>query len=269
MLIFNERTLRALSAAILILGISIAYAIYTSTPTKQKLVVKQSTSTYPDNYGTGNVNNATNTPVIPFSANSFTSIVGNQIFSAFTKVDNSANPIDDSVAQKVSDVLSKALEEQPLASFKEYKIKDISVNDSPTTSDLSYFVQKIIVITDKYRKQFESLSQSDPGQVNSPDEAVLVLIAKSSPIYQNLAKELATLSVPINIQEGFLDLLNSYSLSASGLSEVKYYSTDPLRASEGLRLHSQASILEQIAISEIRDALKSSGIIFTFTPLSS
>jgi hypothetical protein len=272
MFVFNNTTSKAISAAVLILGASIGYSIYTSGQNPPNLNVTTSqpdSSQTADNPIPSDLSGLLPTTTTDFIPDSLTGLVGQEVFSAFTKMDSNGTAIDNNTVDTVSKAFSDAMENNPLGTFTEYSNQDTNINTSPTAKDLQNFVDKINSIVDKYRIIFSSLANSGQDPSATPEDATFSLIAKSGAVYKNLASDLSLISVPEQTQEGFIDLLNSYSLSATALSEVKYYSKDPVRAGAGLKLHQQAAVLEIIAISELKKSLSPNGILFTLTPLSS
>lgn len=274
MFVFNSTTSKAISAAVLILGASIGYSIYTSGQNSSNLSVlntKQpdTNQQLAENSIPGDIGGLLPTTTPNFIPNSLTGLVGQEIFSTFTKIDNAGSNIDDNTVDVVSKAFSDAIEGDPLVNFKEYNDTNIKINTSPTSADLNNFVNSINNTIDRYRNKFSVLSNSDKPLSATDESFVFSLFAKSADIYKNLASDLSLIPVPIQEKTGFIDLLNSYSLSASGLSETKYYTSDPVRAGAGLKLHQQASVLEIISITELKKSLGANGILFTLTPLSS
>ncbi len=278
MFVFNNRISKATAAAILILGISIGYSIYTRGGKTAKL---DTASLQTGDQSTGEINQSTQIPnnlgeLLPTSTPNFipdtlTSYVGQEIFSAYTKIKRTNGQINDQAVDQVSKAFSDAIENAPfVADFKEYTAADLAINRSPGKADWQNFASQITATVALYKAKFSNLLFNQPPSSAQAQSFFFEQLVKSGAIYKSLAADLSKISVPENALDGFIRLLNSYSLSAAGLSELKYYSSDPVRAGAGWRIHSQsAAQLELIAIDELRNALKANGIIFALTPLSS
>lgn len=270
MFVFNNRTSTALSLAVLILGASIGYSIYKSGDDNSKLVALEqrgttgSTSNTPSDFGQFL---STTTP--NFIPDTLTSLVGQEIFSTFVKTKNQGGTIGNNTVDAVSNAFSSAIENAPFVDFRETTVSGLNLIQRATPQDFQNFSNKLKSVINKYKSLFTVLSENTPTETETEESFVFNQLYRSSSIYKDMASELLYIGVPASAGEGFKDLINSYELSASGLAEVKNYAKDPIRAGAGIKIHQQGAILEMIAIQELKDAFKASGIIFSMAPLSS
>lgn len=272
MYILNNLTSRAISTAVVILGISIGYAIYKSDKGPEPLAIKTDRPTLAEAgidilEGTPWATTATTSP--NFLPGTVTSLLGQEVFSAFVKIKNAGGEINDTYVDQVSKAFSDAIEHTPFAELKEYTKSDLSIRYGATKADWQNFYNSLKLVTSKFANTFSVMKKRNSSIQNPTEKDLFNQILESSSLYKKLASDLALINVPEKATEGFLDLINSYSLSASGLAEAKYYSSDPIRTGAGIKLHEQAATLELIAIEELKVALKSSDIIFSLTPMSS
>ncbi len=270
MFVFNNRTSTALSLAVLILGASIGYSIYKSGNSSARLIALEQAGQLGS---TSNKNSGfeqfLSTSTANFIPDTLTGLVGQEIFSTFVKTKTQGGTIGNDTVDAVSNAFSGALENVPFVDFRETTISDLNLIQGAKTQDFQNFSNKLKVVLDKYRSQFSLMTENTPSQGETEESFVFNQLYRSSSIYKSLASELLYIPTPSSAGEGLKDLINSYELSASGLVEVKNYAKDPIRAGAGIKIHEQAAILEMIAIQELKDAFKASGIIFSMTPLSS
>lgn len=270
MFVFNNRTSTALSLAVLILGASIGYSIYKSGSSNSRLIALERAGKLGSNSNeSGGFEQFLSTTTINFVPDTLTSLVGQEAFSTFVKTKTQGGTIGNDTVDAVSNAFSNALENVPFVDFRETTVSDLNLIQSAKSQDFQNFSNKLKSVLDKYRSQFYSLTETSPTQDETEESFIFNQLYRSSSIYKGLASELLYIPAPNSAGEGLKDLINSYELSASGLAEVKNYTKDPIRAGAGIKIHEQAAILEIIAIQELKDAFKASGIIFSMTPLSS
>ncbi len=81
-------------------------------------------------------------------------------------------------------------------------------------------------------------------------------------LYEKIVNDLLTLSVPANLVDLHLAILNNYSGSAFGLKMFGQLDNDPVAAIGGLNSYSKNVTVEETMVSNMAKYLRDSGIIF-------
>lgn len=150
------------------------------------------------------------------------------------------------------------------AARAQYSIRNIKVVNSGDTATIRNYANSFGSIRERYKKAYEnnqvSVNQDGP---NLEDPNFLKDLSRVSNLYKNMASELSKIPVPQVLAEIHVSLLNTYSLSATGLYEISTISKDPLIAMTGIARHTEATQKETEYVEEIAKFLEQKGITFT------
>lgn len=192
-----------------------------------------------------------------------TDLVGQSVFSKFVQAQKAGVTIDDATVDTISDQILNDISQNNKIKPKVFSASDLHTISNPTRSDWQTLADSLTDIRNKYENEFGSILDPSGGNglTGASDPRMPIVLSQSGEVYQKLATDLSKLSVPAAAAKPFLDLLNSYAQSAAGLSEFKYFSSDPLRALVGIKAHQDGRQNEALALQSLQSIFLANGII--------
>ncbi len=202
--------------------------------------------------------NASSTSLIDTN---LTTILSKQVFSNFMVLNQSGNLNSQTISDLTDQLSSQIIEKVPTA--KVYTIADLNIIKNPTEEDIKKYGNEFFIIRNNTQNAFirdisspgsPLLDKSDTGSMNT-----YILAGK---LYEKIVNDLLTLSVPANLVDLHLAILNNYSGSAFGLKMFGQLDNDPVAAIGGLNSYSKNVTVEETMVSNMAKYLRDSGIIF-------
>ena len=192
---------------------------------------------------------ASNTPLSP------TETISRYLFSDYISLKSRGPVTKESLNSLAEGYASYILKngESPRVSKSQITI----IADSDTS--LRAYNQKIIALSDKYEVLLNSLgNQEELGDVLDPD--FKILMTSISRLYDDAAKELLALSVPVSLASNHLNLINNYFSSANATRIIADVGKNPVEAYAALNTQAGNTNKEAALLSNIRLTLLNKGL---------
>ncbi len=262
--LLSSKISTSLSIAILILGWTIGYSIWSSGgENEQQLALVENTVSATDERPSFLTETNINPVQENFVPSKLTDLVGQNIFSNIVQAKGAGAVIDDSSVDVISDQIFDNLYDNNKIIPKNFSANNLRIIGAPTATDWQTFSAAVSLTRAQYDKEFAAILDSSQGNVFSgaEDPKLTNALVQSGLIYQKMATDLSKISVPGPAISVFLKLLNAYSQSAAGLGEFKYFQTDPIRALPGLKTYQDARQVAEVAVQELQSLFLANGII--------
>lgn len=142
---------------------------------------------------------------------------------------------------------------------KVFTEKDLIINEITDSNTVRIYANSL----SKIRNTYFALNRSDQFVFNGfEDESFMNKILQTSKHYNNMVREISSLSVPRGLIPSHLALLNNYADSEQALKLFSGIETDPARSLQGINTYLQLQNQEQVILKNIAEYLRQNGIIF-------
>lgn len=217
---------------------------------------------FKDWQGTLNSQAATSSSQSPSysQASNKTENLSKQLFSDYLTLKSSGQASDSEAIKQTAERIA-----QGVGSIKidtAYTQKNIIINAGASSDDSRVYANTIGKIRQSYRDQFAKNASGD-SYISPSDKNFQTNISFAASLYAAQAKELIKVSVPSDLADIHLRLINSYAGSGAGLEKMSLLENDPLMSAVGIKQFDSESKNEAVILEELRIKLLSNGIVFT------
>jgi len=183
-----------------------------------------------------------------------------QLFSDYLGLKDSGQANNTEAVKQTADRIAQGV--SAINVKTSYAKKDLKINTAANDADLALYANKLGEIRQKYRDRFVEKASSDI-YISPSDANFQTNISLAASLFASEAKELLALSVPSELADLHVRLVNSYAGSGVGLEKMKLLENDPLMSAVGIKQFDSESQNELVVLEELRTKLSASGIVFT------
>jgi len=183
-----------------------------------------------------------------------------QLFSDYLGLKSSGQAGNSEVIKQTADRIAKEADSMKIGTS--YTQKDININRSASSGDAKEYANTVGKIRQSYRDQFAN-NNSAESYTSPSDKNFLKDMSFAGSLYIAQVKDLLKVSVPSDLADIHLKLINSYEAIGAGLEKMNSIQADPLLSVMGLKQFDTESKKEEIILEELRKKLFASGIVFT------
>lgn len=183
-----------------------------------------------------------------------------QLFSDYLGLKSSGQADNSEAVQQVVDRIAREVDS--LNTETSYTKKDLVINTSANSEDIREYANAFGRIRQSYRDEFSKRAAND-SYFSPADKNFQTNMFFASSLYAAKAEQLLKLSVPSELADIHLRLINSYAGSGVGLEKMSLLQNDPLMSAVGVKQFSAESQKEELLLEELRRELSASGIVFT------
>lgn len=230
---------------------------FTNTETRNSnLTVDQNkiiNNTYTDN--------STTTPATVTMLNiNQTDFVSNQLLSSLISLKENGNYTPETTQY----VINNLTDQINVAPTIQFTTADITIIPIPTLNDTKNYANKFWSIRAKYQNLYTQNANLNKNSItDSSSPAYIQVMIYAGNLYVQMADELKNLSVPKELADLHLKLLNNYEMEGSSLKQLNNIDIDPVLAITGLNTYSKYSDYEDTMLQILANYFSASGIIFS------
>ncbi len=191
-------------------------------------------STSSDVTGTGNVSD----------------LVAKSLYTGVESLSQSGDTSADSQQSLVSGIAAAAAKN---FTYKIYTAENLKLLSLPTKENVKFFASAVASIQNNI---LAGMAKESSGSGN-------VKLENIAKIYNNAAKSVYDLPVPVDIANTTLGIVNNYSIAASVYNTLANADQDPVKAATALGYLQQANQYQTDYVNTLARYFKYSGIIFT------
>lgn len=172
--------------------------------------------------------------------------------------------------ESLSALVDKAVAKIEGSTVKTYTAADIRTIPDTDTAGVKNYLNALVTIKEKYKTLYSQNPIITSGNsIDFDNTASTQSIRKTGDLYAAITLELKNLLVPKSLVAAHVNLLNNYSTSASGLTELSKIKTEPLEALAGIQKHINATAAEPVILADIRNFFISRNINFEISEAGS
>ena len=191
-----------------------------------------------------------------------TDALSRKLFSSFMVLQNSNNLN----GQTISDLVTNIASNIDASVTPKYQLSDLTLISNATPKDLKDYANKFWAIRQKYVDLYKQNQLGSSTFLADPtDPSFAHGFVNTGNLYIQMAKDLSKLSVPAELANLHLKLLNNYIASGLSLKKLDQINTDPIATISGLSTFSQYSDYEDTILSILAQYFSKNGIIFNNT----
>lgn len=197
-----------------------------------------------------------------FANDTETDILSKKLFAEYINLKQSGNFNEESVTATVNNLVADEIQNKKFVQY--YFPKDIKTFPSGNKSLLKSYGNSFASIRNKYEKQYLDNPLVKEGEVaNLVDPKFQEGLIRFSDAYKKMAVELSKLSVPKDLSEMHMEILNAYMASSDGLKELSMISSDPVMAMIGTQRHIEATEKENLFLEAVAENFYDNGVVFS------
>lgn len=191
-----------------------------------------------------------------------TDIISKKLFAEYINLKQSGNFNEESVTATVNNLVADEIQNKKAVQY--YFLKDIKTFPSGNKSLLKSYGDSFASIRNRYENQYLDNPLVKEGEVaNLVDPKFQEGLIRFSDAYKKMAAELSKLSVPKDLAETHMEILNAYMASSDGLKELSMISSDPVMAMIGTQRHIEATEKESLFLETIAENFYDNGVVFS------
>ncbi len=188
-----------------------------------------------------------------------TDLVSQKLFANFAALQSSGN-LNPQTITDLADNIASGLDTKATV---QYQISDLNLVDNASLKEIKDYANGFWAIRKKYMDLY---SQNQIGSANFATDPLSSSFVSgfiaTGDLYIKAASELSKLSVPSELANLHLKLLNNYATSGQALKKLAQINNDSMSAISGISTFSQYSDYEDIILSTMAQYFSESGIIF-------
>lgn len=197
-----------------------------------------------------------------FANDTETDIISKKLFAEYINLKQSGNFNEESVTATVNNLVADEIQNKKVVQY--YFPKDIKTFPSGNKILLKSYGNSFASIRNRYENQYLDNPLVKEGEVaNLIDPKFQEGLIRFSDAYKKMATELSKLSVPKDLAETHMEILNAYMASSDGLRELSMISKDPVMAMIGTQRHTEATEKESLLLEIIAENFYDNGVIFS------
>ena len=193
------------------------------------------------------------------SSTTLTEAFSIEFFNEYWNLKQSGKITNQTIATLTNRLAENVLSSQIKAN---YSIPSNKILANATNDQLYAYGNRVAEIRGKYQYLY-SQNAVNSSDFNATSESQIASLAASAKLYDEIAIELQALQVPALVVTAHEALINSYLQSSAGLEALSFFNKDSVKAIAGIQTHTNAQIIENSAIEQLRRFFIQSGIIFS------
>lgn len=203
--------------------------------------------------------NASSTSLIDTN---LTTILSKQVFSNFMVLNQSGNLNDQTINDLTDQLSSQIIEKAPTA--KVYTVADLHIIPNPTKEDIKQYGNDFFVLRKNSQNAYiRDVTAQDSPLLDTSENGTIGVYVLVGKIYEKMSVDLLKLSVPKELTNLHLKIINNYSGSGYSLKQLDQLNTDPVAAVSGLNIYKTNSEQEDLLLEQMASYFVENGIIFS------
>ncbi len=202
--------------------------------------------------------NASSTSLIDTN---LTTILSKQVFSNFMVLNQSGNLNTQTINDLTDQLSSQIIEKVPKA--KTYTVADLNIVSNPTKEDIKKYGNDFFILRNNSQNAYiRGITAQDSPLLDTSENGVVGTYVLVGKIYEKMSVDLLKLSVPKELIELHLKIVNNYAETGYGLKQFGQLNTDPVVAIAGLNIYKANSEQEDSLLLQIASYFVRNDIIF-------